>query len=56
MPYPNVPAALTGKMERCVQKVMAGGKSKKSAIAICYTQVVGKGIRDEVARRKGGRK
>lgn len=57
MPFSNVPKSLTGKMDRCVQSVMKSGKSKKSAIAICYKQVVGSAVRDEASRRsrKGGK-
>lgn len=51
MPYSNVPAGLTSKMERCVEKVMAGGKDKKAAIAICYKQVVGDGVRSAARER-----
>ena len=40
MPYKNVPNELTDEMDRCVQKVMAEGHGKDSAIAICYTSVV----------------
>lgn len=41
MPYTNVPKALWGKMDRCVQDVMAKqGVSKSSAIAICHDSVV----------------
>jgi hypothetical protein len=43
MPYSNVPEELQDKMERCVQKVMADGKEKENAIAICFDAVVGKG-------------
>lgn len=42
MPYPGVPSHLTQKMERCVSKVMATGKDKSSAIAICHGQIMGK--------------
>jgi len=42
MPYQNVPAELTGKMDDCVQKVMARGMEKERAIAICYASIVGK--------------
>jgi hypothetical protein len=41
MPYTNVPEALWGKMDSCVEKVQKQGHSKKSAIAICHTSVVG---------------
>ncbi len=42
MPYDNVPKALWPKMDRCVADVQKTGKSKESAIAICYAQIVGK--------------
>ncbi len=48
MPYPGIPASLTGKMERCVGKVMKTGKSKSSAIAICHDSVMGKELPTEV--------
>ncbi len=41
MPYSNVPEADWGKMDDCVDKVMAQGHSKESAIAICHTSIVG---------------
>lgn len=40
MPYTNVPAHLVGKMDRCVDKVMAQGRDKQAAIAICYASIV----------------
>lgn len=41
MPFPNVPANLTAKMDRCVKKVMAkGAVSKPRAIATCFNSVV----------------
>jgi hypothetical protein len=40
MPYTNVPKPLWPKFEKCVNKVMASGKDKEAAIAICYTQLV----------------
>lgn len=49
MPYKNLPddPETQGRMERCVKKVMADGKSKQSAIAICYTSLTkGKSIED----------
>lgn len=44
MPYSNIPAdsPLQDKMESCVQEVMAQGKDKEAAIAICYASIVGK--------------
>jgi len=41
MPYPGVPDSKTEAMERCVSSVMAKGKSKSSAIAICKTSIMG---------------
>lgn len=47
MPFPNVPAHLTAKMDRCVSKVQAGGAfSKPQAIATCFNSVV-KEVADE---------
>lgn len=41
MPFPNVPANLTAKMDRCVKKVQASGAiSKPQAIATCFNSVV----------------
>jgi 2'-5' RNA ligase len=43
MPYTNVPPGpKQQKMERCVQQVMADGHDQQTAIAICYTSIVGK--------------
>lgn len=39
MPYDNLPRSQWGKMDRCVEKVMAEGNSKEKAIAICYTSI-----------------
>lgn len=41
-PYPGIPSARTADMEKCVKKVMAEGKSKSSAIAICHDSIMGK--------------
>ena len=41
MPYPGVPDSKTEAMERCVSSVMAKGKDKSSAIAICKTSIMG---------------
>lgn len=56
MPYSNVPAHLTAKMDRCVQKVKAQGKGK-NAYAICYASVVGSDVADAARSRlkKGGK-
>jgi hypothetical protein len=57
MPYSNVPKALTGKMDRCVQSVMKGGKTKQQAIAICHKSIVGGGIEKAANEKlKGGKK
>lgn len=41
MPFPNVPAHLTEKMDRCVSKVQSQGAiSKPQAIATCFNSVV----------------
>lgn len=42
MPYTNVPSSMTGKMDRCVKRVVRTGKSKDSAIAICHDAMLGK--------------
>lgn len=42
MPYPGVPGKYTKKVERCVQRVMADGKNKSTAIAICVDSIVPK--------------
>jgi len=42
MPYPGIPANQTAKMERCVKRVMATGKDKSTAIAICNKQITKK--------------
>lgn len=41
MPYSNFPKNIpTDKIDRCVEKVQRSGKSKDSAIAICYDALV----------------
>lgn len=40
MPYSNVPEEKWGDMDSCVEKVMADGKTKEQAIAICYSSIV----------------
>ena len=52
MPYANVPKALWGRMDRCVADVKAKGKGK-NAYAICYSSVVGGGIKKAARKRKG---
>lgn len=53
MPYANVPKRLWGKMDRCVERVMAKQKvSKPRAIAICHRSVVGKELEMSNARKK----
>lgn len=42
MPYPGIPKNMTKKMEDCVKKVCASGRSKDSAIAICHDSIMGK--------------
>lgn len=51
MPYANVPKRLWPKMERCVSKVKANSKGK-NAYAICYSSIVGGGVREAAKRRK----
>lgn len=46
MPYPGVPDRLTEKMEKCVKKVMADGKGKSAAIAICKESIMEDDKRD----------
>lgn len=55
MPYSNVPAGLTGKMDSCVKSVMKSGKTKQQAIAICYDSVVNGGVAKAAQKRKGGK-
>jgi len=57
MPYANVPKALWGKMDRCVEQVKKKGGSK-DPYAICYSSVVGSGVSDAAKKRmkKGGKK
>lgn len=40
MPYPGIPDELIPKMEACVEKIMAQGHDKSSAIAICHTTLM----------------
>lgn len=51
MPYSNLPESKWGKMDRCVQKVMAQGHDKQSAIGICYNAITGKGKSLKVAAK-----
>lgn len=39
MPYKGIPESQWGKLDRCVQDVMAKGHEKDSAIAICRTSL-----------------
>lgn len=50
MPYSNVPENKWEAMDRCVEKVMADGKTKESAIAICYASIVERQIMDEIEK------
>lgn len=43
-------------MESCVQSVQRGGKTKKQAIAICYSRIVGSSVSNEARKRAGRRK
>lgn len=52
MPYHNMPRSMWPKMERCVQDVMASGKAKENAIAICYSQLMQKERESFVTRVK----
>lgn len=47
-PYTNVPESEWGAMDRCVEKVMAKGKTKERAIAICYSSIVERKTVDEL--------
>ncbi len=40
MPYDNVPEGQWPDMDRCVDGVMADGKDKAAAVAICYASIV----------------
>jgi hypothetical protein len=40
-------------MERCVAKVKGSGHGK-NAYAICYSSIVGKGVKEAAKRRRGG--
>lgn len=42
MPYKNMPEELWSKMDSCVDRVMAQGHDKQSAIGICYTSLMQK--------------
>lgn len=56
MPYDNVPKALWGKMDRCVEHVKKKGGSK-DPYAVCYSSVVGSGVASAAKKRmKGGKK
>lgn len=46
-PYSNVPESQWEAMDDCVRKVMAKGKTKERAIAICYSSIVEKNIVEE---------
>ncbi len=48
MPWNNVPKEDWPKMERCTKDLKAKGKSEQSAIAICYTSIVGKVATPEI--------
>lgn len=51
--FRNVPAAKQAAMERCVQRVKRQGRSKSSAIAICFESVVrGKEMSNSKIQRK----
>jgi len=52
MPYSGVPSNLTAKMERCVSGVMAKGRNKSSAIAICHNSVTGASKKNAYAKKK----
>lgn len=51
MPYANLPKSDWGKMDDCVTKVMATGKDKQAAIAICYTSISKQQGDDEMSRQ-----
>ena len=51
--FRNVPPDKQARMERCVQRVKRQGRSKSSAIAICFESVVrGKEMSSSKVQRK----
>ena len=42
MPYKNVPKRLTGKVDRCVEKLKRSGRKAKNVYAICIASVMRK--------------
>lgn len=52
MPYPGVPDSKTKEMEKCVKSVMADGKKKDEAIAICKESIMDSGKRDLTLQEK----
>jgi hypothetical protein len=53
MPYANLPKSLWPKMERCVADVKAKRGKKVNAYAVCYSSIVGAGVK-KAAKKKGG--
>jgi hypothetical protein len=53
MPTAAIPKHLRAKYERCVKHVKASGKNV-NAYAVCFSSVVGKGVKEEAKKRKGG--
>lgn len=56
MPYSNVPETLWGKMDRCVDSVMADGTPKPTAIAICYSSIMKKKVLTVITEQPLGEK
>jgi len=56
MPWSNVPRELWPRMERCVAHAKSQGHDERSANAICYSSVVGKGVHKAASDRKKGGK
>ena len=56
MPYNNVPEPLWGKMDRCVDSVMADGMPKPTAIAICYSSIMKKKVLTVITEQPLGEK
>jgi hypothetical protein len=55
MPYSNLPKSQWGAMDACVDKVMAQGHDKPSAIAICYTSISKESGEDDMSRQDRAR-
>lgn len=49
MPLQNIPKPLQAKYERCVARLKK--EKGKNAYAICYSSIVGSGVKKEAAKR-----